>query len=405
VRLLLIDHLANAYESLRANRMRTFLTTLGVTIGIASITAILSLGTGVGSIMRDQVAALEGNIAVVRPLSRTATDITQQQSFATSTLTENDYIALKNLENVKTVAPLMIINGATTAQDNKPAGTSIVASTPALQDIAGLTVRDGQFLDDVTNQHTAVIGQQLSIDLFGTEHSIGQQFKIKGQSFTVIGVLKRQNSPINFNTVDFDHTAIIHLSAGFQLVNSDTAPLQQIDLRAESKAALGEVMKKADARLLALHGGERDFTIITGEEIAKPTSHLFSLVQTITIVVATISLVVGGIGIMNIMLVTVAERTREIGLRKAIGASNAHIIWQFLIESLIISIIGGISGYLFGYLSAFAVSTFLTFDPAFTWTIVGVAAGTSIFVGLFFGLYPAIKAAGKDPIESLRHFS
>lgn len=405
MRLLMIDHLSNALDSLKANRMRTFLTTIGVTIGIASITAVLSLGAGVGSIMSTQIAALEGNIAVVRPLSHTASDITQQQSFATSTLTENDYAALKNLSDAKSVAPLMIINGATTAKNNKPSGTSIVASTPELQSMAGLDVHEGQFLDGITNQQTAVIGQQLSIDLFGTEHAIGQQFKIKGQSFTVIGILKRQNNPVNFNTVDFDHTAIIHLSAGFHLVNSNTAPLQQIDVRANNKASLPGLMKAADERLLALHGGERDFTIVSGDEIAQPTSRLFSLIQSITVAVAAISLFVGGIGIMNIMLVTVAERTREIGLRKALGASNAHIIWQFLIESLIISVIGGLSGYLFGYAAAFAISTFLTFEPAFTWSIGCIAAGTSLSVGILFGLYPAIKAAGKDPIESLRHFN
>ena len=153
------------------------------------------------------------------------------------------------------------------------------------------------------------------------------------------------------------------------------------------------------------HKGENDYIILSGKELARPTNELFAAVATTLTTVAAVSLIVGGIGIMNIMLVGVTERTREIGVRKALGASNAHITWQFLIEALVMSLAGGFLGYLFGYLIAFAIArTFLTFDPAFTWTVIAYAYGVSLVIGLLFGLYPAIRAARKNPIEALRNY-
>ena len=383
--------------------MRTFLTGLGITIGVASITVVLALSAGVSGIIGKQIDSLEGNIAVIRPQSTNTGDITGQQSFAPSTITEADYTAVKATAGLQSVAPIMIIASNPSKPHTKPTNTTIIATTPELQKIAKLTVKDGQFLDDITNQQTTVIGQQLSIDLFGTDQSVGQTFMIKGKQFTVIGILKRFNDPINFNGVDFDRTAIIHLGAGRQLAGV-TAPLQQINFQAKSAKELPGVIRSIDTQLARAHQGDKDYTIISGNDIARPTSQLFHMIQGVSIAIASISLLVGGIGIMNIMLVSVAERTREIGLRKAIGASNAHIIWQFLIESLIISLAGGIIGYISGYIIAFIISTFLTFDPIFTWQIAGIAAALSLGVGIIFGIYPAAKASRKDPIESLRQY-
>ena len=408
--LLFGNHIANAYESLRANRLRTFLTILGVTIGITSITVILSLSAGASKIIGDQVAEAGGAIAVVRPgadnhnvqITNFTTTLAGLQ--ATSSLTQQDVADIKGLENVTAAAPLMLIGGTVTAGSVTPDDAAIVATAPALADIAGLSMSSGQFIDSVTNKDTAVIGYQLAINLFGTDQAVGRTFRTHGMSFTVIGILNQTNAPVNYNNVDFDNAAIISLESG-KAFNQGVAAIQQIDIKATSPDKLSGVMAAANAKLLMNHEGEQDFSILNGDALARPANEFFAAIAATLTTVAAISLLVGGVGIMNIMLVGVSERTREIGIRKSLGASNAHITWQFLIESLGMSLAGGMLGYLAGYLIAFAIArTFLTFDPAFTWLIAGSAFGVSLAVGVVFGLYPAARAARKDPIEALRQY-
>lgn len=411
MRFLLINHIQNARQSLRANQLRSVLTMLGVTIGVASVTAILALSSGASKVVSDQVDQLGGNIAVIHPGSVTndpLTDLTQQgvmtHDFSASTLTENDLSLITAVPHIQTIAPLMILSGPVKADSSAPTGTPIVATTPTLASITQLPIDKGQFLDPTVNQNTAVIGVQLSIDVYGTEDSVGRKIDIRGTSFTIIGVLKRLNNPINFNNVDFDKAVIINFDSG-KLLNQGIAQLQQIDIRATSVANLDQVIIDTNKTLLQSHAGQTDFKVLSGNQISQPTSQLFYAIAGVTAVVAAISLLVGGIGIMNIMLVSVAERTREIGIRKALGATNSDISWQFLIESLAISIGGGVTGYLIGYGGAFAISTFLTFNPVLNWQIAAVAMGISLIMGTIFGLYPAYKASRKDPIDSLRHYS
>lgn len=408
MRLLLIDHLRNARQSLHANRLRTILTVTGVAIGIASITVILSLSAGVVNIINGQVKSLGGNIAVIRPVTpeKRLSDLSNpaiQQAFSTSTITEKDADDVRSLPGVAAAAPLMLVNGTVGSKDGKAKVSTIVASTLDLPETVDLPVRSGQFFDDMTSEDTAVIGTQLSIDTFGTEFSLGKTLKIRGKTFRVIGVLERLNDPINFTTVDFDRAAIITLASG-KALHADTAQIQQINIRATSTESLPGVVEAAQKTIRDNHLGEQDVTILHGQGIAAPTSKFFVGITSVMTVIAAISLIVGGVGIMNIMLVGVAERTREIGLRKAVGASNMNIVGQFLVESLLMSAVGGLIGYLGGYAIAFIISTFLTFDPAFTWQIAAIAFGTALVVGCLFGLYPAIRAARKDPIESLRHY-
>jgi ABC-type antimicrobial peptide transport system permease subunit len=408
--LLVTNHLANAYESLRSNRMRTGLTVLGVTIGIASIIVVLSLSAGATKIITDQVAQLGGAIAVVRPRSpdrqSQINDLTATLagSNVTSSLTEQDVVDIKQLDNVKAAAPLMLLGGTVSAGDNNPQNSSIVATTPDFIKISNLPMSDGQFIDTVTNRDTAVVGNQLAIDLFGTDQAVGRTFHTHGMTYTVIGVLKRINNPVNYNNVDFDHAAIINFDSG-KAINQGAASIQQINILATNAAALPHVITATNQAISTNHNGEKDFVVLSGDNLARPANELFATVVTTLTTVAAISLIVGGIGIMNIMLVGVSERTREIGIRKALGASSGHITWQFLIESLAMSVTGGILGYMLGYLLAFAVArSLLTFDPVFTWLIVGIAIGVAVLVGLVFGLYPAIRAARKDPIEALRQY-
>lgn len=409
MKLLLLNHIQNARDSLRSNRLRSTLTMLGITIGVASITAILALSGGASKIVSDQIDALGGNIAVIRP-GQVETDgldqlsnISTQQNFVTSTLTDRDVASITAVANVESIAPMMVLSGAIQGTNEAPKNTPIIATTPAFEKVSGLTIAEGQFLDPDLMDNTVVIGPQLSVNTFGTEQSIGKTLRIRGGTFTVVGILDRMNAPVNYNGVDLDNAVIINQESG-QALNQGSTQIQQINIQATSVSTLDQVIIDVNKALLKNHLNEADFTVLSGKEIAQPTSQLFTIIAGVTAVIAAISLLVGGVGVMNIMLVNVAERTREIGIRKAVGATNSDIVSQFMIESLFLSIGGGISGYIIGYVAAFAISTFLTFDPIFTWEIAAAALVVSLVVGTLFGLYPAIRAARKDPINALKQY-
>ena len=408
MRFLIFSHIQNARDSLRSNRGRSFLTMVGITIGVASITTILALSGGASQIVRTQIDELGGNVAVVRPGQVEIAGLDQlaqlpSQQFATSSLTDSDIQSIKRIDGVEVVAPLMIITGAVKGEDEAPKNTPIVATTPELEQTNQLTLRDGQFLDPELKITTAVIGPQLAVNVFGTEAAIGKTITLRGEAHTIIGVLERTNTPINYNGVDFDNAVIVSRDSG-RLMNQGISQIQQINVRTESVAVLDAVITDINQALLRNHYGEPDFSVLSGADIAQPTSELFAAIAGVTAAIAAISLIVGGIGVMNIMLVSVAERTREIGIRKAVGASNSDIVSQFLIESLFLSVGGGVAGYIIGYLLAFGISTFLTFEPIFSWEIAAVAIVVSLVVGVLFGLYPAVRAARKDPISALRQY-
>ena len=406
--MIFFDHIENAYRSLRSNRARSVLTTLGIAIGVGSVVAILALTAGVNRVIESQVEALDGNLAIVRPGLETrdpnaVTSPVTQKTFSTSTLTENDVTAIEKLPGVAAAVPIMTIDSTLKSNKTTVKNNVVVATTPSFTEVTKLTVRDGQFLDSATDQDTAVIGAQLAIDLFGTDRPIGQTFTMRGERFTVIGILNETKNPINYNNVDFDRAALVSLEAG-KAFHQGRAQIQQINIRSDGSTSMAAVTDSVRKLLYQTHLGEEDFSVISGADIAKPTSRLFVGLAQVMIAIAAISLFVGGIGVMNIMLVGVAERTREIGIRKAVGASNANIVSQFLSESLMISLLGGALGYFLGYVGAFVISTFLFFAPQFNWYTVAAAFAMSVGTGIVFGLYPAARAARKDTIQSLRQY-
>lgn len=408
MRLLVAHHLDNALRSIRSSRVRSFLTMLGVTIGVASVTAILSLSSGANKIIDHQISDLGGNIIVIRP-GPTADPLNNlyrgqlQRDYFAGTLTENDLTEISKLPNIKTISPIMMLSGAIKANNSAKSDSMIVATTPEFNKITDLEIHEGQFLENGISSDTVVIGSDLSRGIFNSDSAVGRKLTIRNQAFTVIGVLEKTDTPVNYNLIDIDNAAFINLSVGKKL-NQDVIQIQQINVVAQSTNDFDKLISDIERTLQKEHSGEKDFSILTGQKISQPTNRFFYTITGFITAIAAISLVVGGIGIMNIMLVTVAERTREIGIRKALGASNRDIMWQFLIESLLISLIGGALGYALGYLIALITSNALTFNPVMSWDIALVALAISILMGVVFGLYPAIRAARKDPIESLHEY-
>lgn len=405
---MLLHHIEHAYRNLHSNRGRSLLTTVGIAIGVASVTTILALNDGVSSMINNQVATLDGRLIVIRPGQQSNdpnayVNPIAQQGFNTSSLTETDVTTIAALPGVEASVPLMTLTGTLSSATKTVSNYPALATTADFLRAADIRIKAGEFIGDVTSTTSAVVGTQLSLDLFGTDRPIGQQFTMRGVTFTVVGVIERLEDPINFNNIDINNTVIFGLERG-KLFHDGRAQIQQIDVLVTTSADLPALSQNIRKALLAAHAGEEDFSVLTGTDINRPTNQLYVAITQVMTAIAAISLIVGGVGIMNIMLVGVTERTREIGIRKAVGASNSTIVMQFLIESLMMSLLGGALGYLLGYLLAFIISTFLYFAPVFTWVTAAVALAMSVVVGVLFGLYPAIKAARKGTIESLRQY-
>lgn len=402
-------NIENALESLRANRLQTFLTMLGVMIGISSVVIIFSLSGGVSSMISNQIMSEGGALAVIRPKELTAnnknviTSLATSRAFTQSSIKDEDLGLVSKAKDVSAVAPLANFS-AKVKGDGEEKYANLLATSPNLDQTTSLKVREGQFIAESANANTVVIGDQMAIDLFGTTQALGKEISMKGEKFIVIGVLAHQSSPINYSNVDFNNTAIIPYVTAKRIIG-ENLQIQQVNVRVKSVNKLSQVQKEIENGILKNHNGEQDFEVLTGKNISHPSDKFIELSTFILAIVASVSLVVGGIGIMNIMLVNVSERTREIGIRKALGANNRHILFQFLTESMIISLSGGFFGYLIGYAFSFGVSMFLPFSPIISWQIAVLVCGVSVIVGVIFGLYPAFRAARKDPIVSLRQYS
>lgn len=406
--LLLRTHYNLAKTSLKQNRTRSFLTCLGIAIGVASIILTLSLMGSIKNLIASQVSSIGANLIVVRPtnhkdtISSIISELTSSNQYAKSGLTLSDVEIIKQIDNIAAVAPIAVsVN--TIAGDKTVNSGTVVGTTPDFIKIQNFPLSSGAFFHQDSQPNSAVIGYSLAIDLFGSPNiSLGKTFTILGEQFLVIGVLDKLEDPINFNNVDLDHAAIINAAHLQSLDNS--LQIQQINVKAATTDTIAETADTIHSRLVQAKSGDNNFSVAYGDQITHLTGSLLTIITGILTMVASISLIVGGIGVMNIMLVSVSERTHEIGIRKAVGAASSNILLQFLFESLILSLLGGFFGLILGYVIALFLYLITPFAPFISWQILLVTLVTSISVGIIFGLYPALKAARKNPIESLKHY-
>ncbi len=401
-------HLRLACTSIKENRTRSFLTCLGIAIGIASIILILSLTGSISNLISEEVSDIGSDLIVVRPnttkdsVATVIEELTSSNSFQKSNLAISDTELIKNMETVSAVAPIAVVHSTLQDGENTVDSATIVGTTPDFNTIEPLTLRYGSFITEKNKENSLVIGHMLSLLLFSTSNPVGRTINYHGKTFMVIGVLEEINNSINFDNIDFNNALIMDINQLDKLVGS--LQIQQINVQVATTSDLPITSEQIREKLIEKKSGDNNFAVTYGEDITHPASALLKIISGMLAVVAGVSLVVGGIGVMNIMLVSVAERTHEIGIRKAVGASSANILMQFMFESLILSIFGGILGIILGYILAFFVSAITPFAPYISWEILLITFLTTVIVGMVFGIYPALKAASKNPIDSLKHY-
>ena len=406
--LLVKTHLKLARISIKENRTRSFLTCLGIAIGVASIILILSLMGSVTRLISNQVKSMGADLIVVRPTSNKdaassiISELTSSNSYQKSNLTTSDITTIKEIENVSAAAPIALSTHSISTEKNTIESVTVLSTNSDFNLIQPLALRYGTFIDDENVNNVAVVGHTLSLHLFNTTNPVGKTLTVMGERFIVMGVLSEVEESINFNNVDFDNALILNIKAMEKV--SGSVQIQQINVKAANTDSLADVSNAIRETLKEKKQGDSNFSVAYGDEITHPAGSLFSIVSGMLTLVAGISLVVGGIGVMNIMLVSVAERTHEIGIRKAVGASAQNILLQFLFEALILSLLGCLMGLVLGYILAFFLSIVTPFAPYISLQILLVTFGTALLVGVVFGIYPALKAASKNPIESLKHY-
>ena len=401
----ILENIKMAAATLVANKLRSSLTMLGITIGNASVIAMVGIGQGAQKLAAEQFQSLGPNVLFVRPGSR-ETRRTILDLPKTLVLADAKAIA-SQVPTVAQVAPQIDSRQLITYR-NQNANSQITGTTPEFLSVRSFDVSRGRFINEIDlkrNNRVAVLGSELAERLFATQNPIGKHLRIKNISFEVIGVMESKGSLLGTNQ---DETVFVPLTTMANQLVGRTSPygidVSFISISARDEGGVRAAKFQIENLLRLRHKitGEDDFTVRTPKEVMEIVATVTSGLTIMLAAIAGISLLVGGIGVMNIMLVSVTERTEEIGLRKAIGAREQDILTQFLIEAVILSVAGGIFGILIGVGGVGLVATFSPLSASISPVAIVLAVGISGGIGLFFGVFPARQAAKLDPIVALR---
>ena len=394
-----------AWASLIANKMRSLLTMLGIIIGVAAVIALVSIGNGVKQDIEDSISSLGSNLLVVLPgAPRTPGARSSQGSM--KSLKISDYEAIAKLEGVKAASPMT--NGSyVVIYQNKNWTTSVAGVNSNFQDVNNWTMTSGRFFSDKNVQNrerVAVVGQTVVKNLFTDEDPVGKEIRVKNIPFRVIGVLKSKGNGTMGN--DQDDTVLIPYTTSMERVEGIDY-LRRVYVVAKDDEGIDRLQADIENLLRVRHNIKDtnldDFNIQNMKSIMETVAQTTGTFTLFLGAVAAISLVVGGIGIMNIMLVSVTERTREIGVRKALGATYSVIVTQFLIEAVVISLIGGFIGIAFGIGASKVIGMVSGMSTVVSVPTIIMSFAFSMAIGLIFGIYPARKAAKLNPIDALHY--
>ena len=381
-----------AFNGLRANKMRSFLTMLGVIIGVGAVIALVSVGTGASREVTTQVEALGSNLVIVMPASARGRDLRVEDA---ATIEER-------VAGVAHAVP-SLRESATVIWTGRSIDTDVVGTTEFLPEVQSHPVGQGRFLsgqDVLYRRFVAVFGATARNNLFGPRDPMGQEIYISGYPFTVIGVMAEKGEGGLF-TPDPDDRVLIPVTTAQRLLGTNKIGSINVSV---NQGANADLATNHIQRIFEVRFGDADAVqVFSQQQILAAVGSVTGILTMLLGAIAGISLLVGGIGIMNIMLVSVTERTREIGVRKAVGARSRDILAQFLVESVIISLVGGAIGIALGMLGSAAISRLGNVPSVVSLGWVAIAFGFAAAVGVFFGIYPAMQASRLDPIEALRH--
>ena len=407
----LFESIKIAFQSLVSNKLRAFLTMLGIIIGVGAVVAMMSIGTGAQESVIKSVQDIGSNIIIVVPGNRQE----QQQGFERMLGDDRDKEVLK-VEDVKMIekeaklikgAAPVVLSSSIITYLNKNTRASVYASSEKAEYIYNFEMEQGQFytVSDVQNSaNVVVIGRTIINKIFGKIDPIGKIVKVDGKNFTVIGIAKSKGTDQygndQDNSISMPITTAQNKLYGINYINMIIAQSTSENNMNQASNEIERILRRAHN----LRTDEKnDFTVQNQTQLLDIVGTIINIFTITISSIAGISLLVGGIGIMNIMLVSVTERTREIGIRKAVGAKNKDILFQFLVESVVLSITGGILGILFAVAVSIILNKFTILKPAISAFPIILAITFSTMVGLFFGIYPAMRAARLNPIAALRY--
>ena len=398
-----------ALRSLTRNKVRTALTMLGIVIGIASVIAMVALGQGASTMIQQQINSMGRNLLMIMPGAASSRGFSWGAGSITTLTPDDGKAILKEVASVRAATPIVRTRAQLVYGSQNWTPWRMEGVSPAYLDVRDWDLDTGSFLAEnhvLSANKVCVIGATVAESLFAGDPPVGREIRIKNMPFQVIGVLTRKGSDSMGHDQDdavlIPWTTVKKVLQGSSFNNVDTL-LVSVATSDAVEGAMREITRLLRQRHRLLEREENDFNIMSMTEMATTRAQTSEIMSALLAVIASISLVVGGVGIMNIMLVAVAERTREIGLRMAVGARGRDILLQFLIESVVISSVAGILGMLLGAATSVVMSKTLGWPTQLSPSSAGMAILFSCGVGVFFGFYPALKASRLDPVEALRY--